>query len=135
MGIRKSWGSRLWLKGKGRCVKMADVYMADGDLLRDYGKLSQEYKNKAGRFIKNLLRLQRAEKGIEGKLCPLKKTARERGGGDVCCSFCGKPKDEAFRLIVAGYGNGAVFICDECTRLCGEIIDEEESAEGNSHEN
>ena len=36
---------------------MADVYSTEDALLRDYKKLSQEYKNKAGRYIKNLLKL------------------------------------------------------------------------------
>ena len=34
------------------------------------------------------------------------------------CSFCGKDQDQAHRLI-AGPG---VFICDECIRLCNEIL-------------
>lgn len=39
----------------------------------------------------------------------------------VRCSFCGKSQDEV-RKIVAGPG---VFICNECTDLCKDIIDEE----------
>ncbi|WP_425539825.1 ATP-dependent Clp protease ATP-binding subunit ClpX [Microaceticoccus formicicus] len=38
------------------------------------------------------------------------------------CSFCGKSQDEVQRLI-AGPN---VYICDECIRLCTEIIDEED---------
>jgi hypothetical protein len=37
------------------------------------------------------------------------------------CSFCGKRRDQVERLV-AGPG---VFICDECVRLCVDIIDEE----------
>jgi ClpX C4-type zinc finger protein len=37
---------------------------------------------------------------------------------DVACSFCEKPKTDVAKLI-AGPG---VFICDECVRLCAEII-------------
>lgn len=40
---------------------------------------------------------------------------------EICCSFCGKPQDEARRLI-AGPG---VYICDDCIRLCGSMLDEE----------
>ena len=39
----------------------------------------------------------------------------------ICCSFCGKPQEQARRLI-AGPG---VYICDECIELCGEILEEE----------
>ena len=40
------------------------------------------------------------------------------------CSFCGKTKDEARRLI-AGPG---VFICNECVSLCNEILQDEPPA-------
>ena len=38
------------------------------------------------------------------------------------CSFCGKAQNQVNRLI-AGPGN--VFICDECVRLCQQIVTEE----------
>jgi ClpX C4-type zinc finger len=34
------------------------------------------------------------------------------------CSFCGKPRDQA-RRMVAGPG---VFICADCVQLCSEIL-------------
>ena len=34
------------------------------------------------------------------------------------CSFCGKGKDKVRRLV-AGPG---VFICDQCVRLCNEVL-------------
>ncbi|MBR1707520.1 MAG: ATP-dependent Clp protease ATP-binding subunit ClpX [Clostridia bacterium] len=37
------------------------------------------------------------------------------------CSFCGKTQDQVRRLIA---GNNA-YICDECTRLCQDIINED----------
>lgn len=40
----------------------------------------------------------------------------------VRCSFCGKPQSLAERLIA---GNGA-YICDECVRMCMEIVGEDE---------
>jgi ATP-dependent Clp protease ATP-binding subunit ClpX len=43
------------------------------------------------------------------------------GDKKIRCSFCGKPQNEADRLIA---GNGA-YICDECVRLCQNIIGEE----------
>lgn len=41
--------------------------------------------------------------------------------GQMRCSFCGKTQDQV-RKLVAGQG---VYICDECVRLCSEIIEEE----------
>ncbi len=37
---------------------------------------------------------------------------------DTHCSFCGKHKDEVGKLV-AGVG---VFICNECIKLCGDIV-------------
>lgn len=45
---------------------------------------------------------------------------RERG---ISCSFCGKPQNEARRLI-AGPG---VYICDECIELCMSILEDEKN--------
>lgn len=39
------------------------------------------------------------------------------------CSFCTKPR-EAVRKLVAGPG---VYICDECVRACGELLDDSSS--------
>ena len=39
------------------------------------------------------------------------------------CSFCGKPKDLAKKLIA---GPNGVYICDECIDICKEVLDEEE---------
>ncbi|MBW1872785.1 MAG: ATP-dependent Clp protease ATP-binding subunit ClpX, partial [Deltaproteobacteria bacterium] len=39
----------------------------------------------------------------------------------VACSFCGKPQGEARKLIAGP----TVYICDQCVRLCNEIISEE----------
>ena len=41
---------------------------------------------------------------------------------EITCSFCGKTQDKVNRII-AGPN---VFICDECIRLCMDIIKEEE---------
>lgn len=42
--------------------------------------------------------------------------------GEHVCSFCGKSQNNVKRLIA---GPGRVFICDECVRLCQQIITEE----------
>ena len=43
------------------------------------------------------------------------------------CSFCGKSQVAVKRLIA---GPGRVFICDECVRLCEQIISEENNGAG-----
>ncbi|MBO5656975.1 MAG: ATP-dependent Clp protease ATP-binding subunit ClpX [Agathobacter sp.] len=40
----------------------------------------------------------------------------------IRCSFCGKPQEQAGRLIA---GPNGVYICDACVDLCAEIIEEE----------
>lgn len=42
------------------------------------------------------------------------------------CSFCGKTQEQVHRLV-AGPN---VYICNECVKLCSEIIDEEEPYDG-----
>ncbi len=44
--------------------------------------------------------------------------------GTLYCSFCGKSQHEVRKLIAGP----TVFICDECVRLCMDIIKEEETA-------
>lgn len=51
---------------------------------------------------------------------PTNDDTKDRG---ICCSFCGKPQNEARRLI-AGPG---VYICDECIELCMSILDDEKN--------
>jgi hypothetical protein len=40
----------------------------------------------------------------------------------VKCSFCGKSQKEVGKLIA---GPGGVYICNECVKLCDDIIEEE----------
>lgn len=108
---------------------MADVYSSEEALVRDYGKLNQVYQNKAGKYIKNLLRIQRMEDGVSAQLFKLERPQvlnLKKEPKTYYCSFCGKSHYDAFRMIA---GPHDVFICDECARLCGEILDEAE-AEG-----
>ena len=55
--------------------------------------------------------------------------SRDKG---VCCSFCGKSQDMV-RKLIAGPNN--VFICNECTQLCSEIVEEETFYEENKAKN
>ena len=51
---------------------------------------------------------------------------REFEGGQLSCSFCGKSQREVRKLIAGP----TVYICDECIRLCRDIIDEESVDDG-----
>ena len=54
--------------------------------------------------------------------------ARNDDKKNVRCSFCGKPQSLVERLIA---GNGS-YICDECIRLCMNILDEDYVNDGKS---
>ncbi|WP_296897046.1 ATP-dependent Clp protease ATP-binding subunit ClpX [uncultured Megamonas sp.] len=47
----------------------------------------------------------------------------EGNKGQMKCSFCGKTQEQV-RKLVAGPG---VYICDECVKLCNDIVEEEVS--------
>ena len=42
------------------------------------------------------------------------------------CSFCGKPKELAGKLIA---GPSGIYICDECVEICREIMKEDANKE------
>ena len=46
---------------------------------------------------------------------------KDNDNDNLFCSFCGKNQKEVKKLIAGP----AVYICDECIQLCGEIIEEE----------
>ncbi len=47
---------------------------------------------------------------------------KDEGNDQFFCSFCGKNQKEVKKLIAGP----SVYICNECIKLCGEIIDDEE---------
>ncbi|PIE70057.1 MAG: ATP-dependent Clp protease ATP-binding subunit ClpX [Deltaproteobacteria bacterium] len=49
---------------------------------------------------------------------------------NLFCSFCGKSQKEVKKLIAGP----AVYICDECIQLCGEIIEEDAEKDSESTE-
>ncbi len=51
-------------------------------------------------------------------------TKEKETNGTLYCSFCGKSQHEVRKLIAGP----TVFICDECVRLCMDIIREEEQS-------
>jgi hypothetical protein len=60
------------------------------------------------------------ERGVEDSTRP--NIDRETGLEYLRCSFCGKTQIQVERLIA---GPGGVYICNECVRLCAEVIAEE----------
>ncbi len=48
--------------------------------------------------------------------------SRSTGRSEGSCSFCGKVQTEVKRLIA---GPGRVFICDECVRVCQQVLAQE----------
>ncbi len=95
---------------------MADIYSSGDALLRDYEKLSQEYKNKAGKCIKNLLKIYRAEKGVSDEANKLERPSTIYRS--TRCSFCGKREEEVARMIQGPVAR----ICDSCVALCHEVL-------------
>ena len=49
-------------------------------------------------------------------------TQKDEGNDQFFCSFCGKNQKEVKKLIAGP----SVYICNECIKLCGEIIEDEE---------
>ena len=47
---------------------------------------------------------------------------KEKDNDQFFCSFCGKNQKEVKKLIAGP----SVYICNECIKLCGEIVDDEE---------
>ena len=50
--------------------------------------------------------------------------ARNEDRRSIRCSFCGKPQSLVNRLIA---GNGS-YICDDCVRMCMQIVEDQPSA-------
>ena len=97
------------------------------DLDNHFSALTQENQRRLLRFAKNLMALQRDEQTVysEERLVE-REAARKRaaslpeGHERIRCSFCGKPQVQCDRLVA---GNDS-YICDECIRLCNQILDE-----------
>jgi ATP-dependent Clp protease ATP-binding subunit ClpX len=55
---------------------------------------------------------------------------KDNDNDNLFCSFCGKNQKEVKKLIAGP----AVYICDECIQLCGEIIEEEKEQDAETIE-
>ena len=49
------------------------------------------------------------------------------------CSFCGKREAQVSKMFSKVLGEGDLFICDECIKLCNEMLEEEMRARAVSH--
>jgi hypothetical protein len=54
--------------------------------------------------------------------CRVRETSVESAQAEGHCSFCGKPRSEVAYLIAGPAKN---YICDECVRLCSEVLADE----------
>ena len=110
---------------------MTPVYKTTDALLSDYNSLPEIEQNRVGKYLKNLVRIQKASRALnfadKQVQRELNKHITPYAGGyseldDISCSFCGKPIDEAKKIIAGLLG---IYICDECVGLCNEILEEE----------
>ena len=99
---------------------MSGTYSEDS-LLKDYRLLCDEYQIKAGKYIKELCKLQRMERRVTAEIRHIEwQRKREPQDDKIHCTFCGISQDDAKRIIAGP----DVFICEECARLCVEILDD-----------
>ncbi|MCD7919352.1 MAG: hypothetical protein LUG45_04645 [Clostridiales bacterium] len=108
---------------------MANDYKDSNGIKRDYLKLSPENQHKAYQYMKNLLRLQRMESAMkeELKLAGIPDIASDEIE-DIVCSFCHKPQSKVFRMIAGPGLSEPAYICDECVKICDEVLADEVSA-------
>ena len=101
--------------------------MENDDLVKLVQSLDLTNGLKAERYLRNLQKVQRAEKRLEGEVrlkeIQLKRIDPDASLDDYYCSFCGKGQSKVSKMIV---GPESVVICNECVDLCNEIIHEEE---------
>ena len=85
-------------------------------------QLNSPNRQRAERFIADLLTVQTGEQKLNAQEFPIRAEAR-RVNGDVRCNFCGKPKNLCDLLIAAD----KAYICDECVKICNDIVKEQQS--------
>lgn len=131
-------------------ITMGKMYSSEEKFISEYQQLSEEGKYKAEHFLKNLHRLekwqltqeqaleaagiadiherkdQRMINGFYGALRSESASRPEASEHDASydylrCSFCGKYAKHVEKMVQGPHG---VRICNECIRLCSEIISE-----------
>ena len=85
-------------------------------------QLNSYNRQRAERFVADLLAIQTGEQKLRAQEFPIHAEAR-KVTGDVRCNFCGKPQNLCDLLIAAD----KTYICGECVKLCNEIVDEKQS--------
>lgn len=85
------------------------------DMLAAFQQLNPANQIFALRYVEKLLELQKLDELV-------KRVDEHRTNGDEACSFCGKVKEDVGFLMAAPAN---VYICDECVKLCSEILEEE----------
>lgn len=102
--------------------------MDNDDLVKLLQSLDLTNGLKAERYLRNLQKIQRAEKRLAGEV-RLKEIQLKRIDPDASleddyiCSFCGKGQSKVKKMIL---GPENVIICNECVDLCNEIIHEDD---------
>lgn len=104
---------------------MADYYVSEDAFLADYRKLTPAYQDKVGRYTRKLLQIQRAEQNLTAEIHHIEWKRKSDGRDGIKCSFCGKHQDDCERIIAGPQ----VLICDECARLCGQVLDDLDAEE------
>ncbi len=89
------------------------------ELLAAFQQLNVANQVFALRYVENLLDLQQLDELV-------KRVDEHRSKGDEACSFCGKAKEDVDYLMAAPAN---VYICDECVKLCAEILEKEKGTD------
>ncbi len=90
------------------------------DMLAAFQQLNPANQIFALRYVEKLLDLQKLDELV-------KRVDEYRSNGDEACSFCGKAKENVGFLMAAPAN---VYICDECVKLCSEILEKEKGMDG-----
>lgn len=90
------------------------------DMLAAFQQLNPANQIFALRYVDKLLDLQKLDEIV-------KRVDEHRTSRDEACSFCGKAKEDVGVLMAAPAN---VYICDECVKLCSEILEKEKGTDG-----
>lgn len=69
-------------------------------------------------YAEKLLELQEMEAFVN-------RVKEIQASGDEACSFCGKAREDVGYLMA---GPGSVYICDDCVKICAELMEKEKGA-------
>lgn len=94
--------------------KKSDQTKRREEMLETFRKLDAVGQTFALRYAEKLLELQELEARVN-------RINENRATGKEACSFCGKAKENTGFLMA---GPSDVYICDDCVKLCTELIEE-----------